>query len=74
MFLGRISFSLYLVHYTPLAVMEWLFDNGALPNKTGAVLASIVAYAATVLLLSVILHYAVLCSGAALPASGSQLG
>ena len=58
-FLGKISFSLYLVHYTPLAVLEWLFTSEVLPNTTATVLASITAYAVTVLLLSIFLHYTV---------------
>lgn len=58
-FLGRISFSLYLVHYTPLAVLEWLFVSEFLPDTTAVVLTSITVYAATVLLLSIILYYTV---------------
>lgn len=59
MFLGKISFSLYLVHYTPLAVLEWLFVSKALPDTTEVVLTSIIAYTVVVLLLSVTLYYTV---------------
>ncbi len=59
MFLGRISFSIYLVHYTPLAVLEWLLIRKTIPNTTINVTASVFLYVVTVLLLSVMLHYAV---------------
>lgn len=59
MFLGKVSFSIYLVHYTPLAVLEWLFINNTLPNTTSGVTASVLLYITAVLLLSLLLHYAV---------------
>jgi len=59
MFLGKISFSIYLVHYTPLAVLEWLFINNTLPNTTSGVTESVLLYITAILLLSLLLHYAV---------------
>ena len=59
MFLGRISFSIYLVHYTPLAVLEWLLISDVLPSTAAGVTAAVSLYVVIVLLLSVMLHYAV---------------
>lgn len=59
MFLGKISFSIYLVHYTPLAVLEWLFINNMLPNTNLSVTACVLLYMLAIFLLSIMLHYAV---------------
>jgi peptidoglycan/LPS O-acetylase OafA/YrhL len=56
MFFGRISYSMYLVHYTPLLVLEWLFDTDRVRYTTGNAALGLVGYAALVVILSVVLH------------------
>jgi peptidoglycan/LPS O-acetylase OafA/YrhL len=59
MFLGRISYSLYLVHYTPLVFLEWLFVSNQLPYSMRNVAIGLTVYVIIVLVLTIGLHYGV---------------
>jgi peptidoglycan/LPS O-acetylase OafA/YrhL len=59
MFLGRISFSLYIIHYVPLKISVWLlqtqFPQATLPMRA----AIVVAIPAIIVLLAMLTHAAV---------------
>jgi peptidoglycan/LPS O-acetylase OafA/YrhL len=55
LFLGKISYSLYLVHSTPLLIMDWYYQT----NQRDGTWVDIVAYFAFVLALSTAMHFGV---------------
>lgn len=59
MFLGKISFSLYLVHITPLLLLEWAFQTGHFPATPVLIATGIICYFVLVIGLSIILHYGI---------------
>lgn len=59
MFFGKISFSLYLVHATPLLLLEWAFQTGQLPSTPLIMNAGVICCVVFVIGLSTLLHYGV---------------
>ena len=59
MFLGKISFSLYLLHVTPLLLLEWAFQTGQFPPTPANIITGVICYFVLVIGLSVLLHYGI---------------
>lgn len=57
--LGRISFSLYIVHFTPLTALAWAVSTGRLPATGQLAWVWLAAYAAAVLAVTLALYYGV---------------
>jgi peptidoglycan/LPS O-acetylase OafA/YrhL len=56
LFLGKVSFSLYLIHLTMFSVVEWLFETGRLTYSTAAISAAVLIYLVLVVALAAVLH------------------
>lgn len=59
MFFGKISFSLYLVHITPLLLLEWAFQTGQFPSTSFTVITGVICYFMVVFGFSILLHYGI---------------
>ncbi len=59
MFFGKISFSLYLVHITPLLLFEWAFQTGQFPSTSFTVITGVICYFMVVIGLSILLHHGI---------------
>lgn len=59
MFFGKISFSLYLVHVTPLLLLEWEFQTGQFPSTSVTIMTGVIGYFIVVIGLSILLHYGI---------------
>jgi len=59
MFFGKISFSLYLVHVTPLLLLEWAFQTGQFPSTSVTIMTGVIGYFIVVIGLSILLHYGI---------------
>ncbi len=59
MFFGKISFSLYLVHVTPLLLLEWAFQTGQPPSTSVTIMTGVICYFIVVIGLSILLHYGI---------------
>ena len=59
MFFGRISFSFYLVHFTPLMLLEWAFRSGRLSPTPIVEAVSLVGYGILVVVASMLLHHGI---------------
>lgn len=59
MFFGKISFSLYLVHFTPLILLEWALRSGRLSPTPIVEAVSLVGYGILVVAASMLLHHGV---------------
>ncbi len=58
-FLGTISFSLYLIHFFPLKILAWQLNTGRLGQSKGAIPTYFLAYTVLVFGLSIALHFCV---------------
>ena len=59
MFFGKISFSLYLVHSTPLLILEWMFQTGRFPATPVVIITGVICYYMLVIGLSTLLHHGI---------------
>jgi peptidoglycan/LPS O-acetylase OafA/YrhL len=56
LFLGRVSFSLYLIHLTLFFVLEWLFETRKLTYSTAGISAALLIYLVLVIALAAVLY------------------
>lgn len=58
-FLGNISFALYLVHFVPLSLLCYLIDRGFIPASGVSITASLAVFMLLCVAISAVLHYLV---------------